>query len=150
MGLLPLLLGLVFPACASEGAEGLQVPPPMDMTAIVRPSSPNTFLAAPEGFAPPPDRVTTLAADPDRLYGTARRAVLAQERVFLHAEYPERRQLHVVARSARANYPDLVTIQVTADGRLVIWSRSVYGRKDFGANEARVTAWLGAIDAAMR
>ncbi len=52
------LIGLVLPACGFPAAEGLPAPPPMDVAHIVRPSSPNTALAAPEGFTPRPDVVT--------------------------------------------------------------------------------------------
>ena len=52
-------------------------------------------------------------------------------------------------RSALLNFPDLVTVQVeqvAADrSTLVIWSRSVYGRSDFGVNRKRTEAWLAAL-----
>lgn len=149
MRLLPMLLGLVFPACGAEGIDGLPVPPPMDMAHIERPATPNTFLAAPAGFTPAPDRVTLFKAPPEALYAAVKRVALAQERVFLQAEYAEARQIHFVARSAMANYPDLIAAQVTPEGGLILWSRSVYGRKDFGVNEARVTAWIAAIERAL-
>jgi uncharacterized protein (DUF1499 family) len=47
------------------------------------------------------------------------------------------------------NFPDLVTVQVNAEGAdrstLVIWSRSVYGRSDFGVNRERTLSWLAAL-----
>ena len=147
MRLLPMLLGLVFPACGQEGVDGLPVPPPMDITRIERPASPNTALAAPEGFSPTPDVVTHFKADPARLYAAIRAVAARQERVFLHAVYDEARQAHYVARSAQANYPDLITVQATPEGGLVMWSRSVYGRRDFGVNAERVAAWVAAIGA---
>ena len=52
------LIGLILPACGFPRREGLPTPPPMDLAHIVRPASPNTALAAPEGFDPPPDIVT--------------------------------------------------------------------------------------------
>lgn len=149
MRLLPMLLGLVFPACGYEGTGGLPAPAPIDLARIERPATPNTYLAAPAGFTPAPDRITTTRSDPDLLYTTLKRVILAEDRVFLHAEFPERRQIHVVARTEAANYPDLVMATVTADGNLVLWSRSVYGRKDFGANEARVTGWLADLARAL-
>ncbi len=146
MRLLPMLLSLVFPACGGEGIEGLPVPTPMDMARLERPATPNTYLAAPAGFAPAPDRVTAFKAPPDALYAAVKRVAMAQERMFLHAEFADIRQIHFVARSAMANYPDLIAVQVTPEGGLILWSRSVYGRKDFGVNEARVIAWLAAIE----
>ena len=149
MGLLPMLLSLVFPACGYEGTGGLPAAVPIDLARIERPATPNTYLAAPAGFTPAPDRLTTFKLDPDLLYSTLKRVALAEDRVFLHAEFPGQRQIHVVARSATANYPDLVMATVTPEGGLVLWSRSVYGRKDFGANEARVTAWLADLARAL-
>ncbi len=44
-------------------------------------------------------------------------------------------------------------IRVLPDGaaqaHLILWSRSLYGRSDFGANRRRVVAWLAALDAAL-
>ena len=54
------LVGLVLPACGFPGAQGLPPPPLMDTAHIERPSSPNTALAAPDGFSPKPDIVTPI------------------------------------------------------------------------------------------
>lgn len=149
MRLLPMVLSLVFPACGEEGTGGLPVPTPVDIARIVRPETPNTYLAAPPGFVPAPDAVVAAGRDPAQLYGAIRRIALAHEGVFLHAEFADRQQIHFVARSPLANYPDLVMAAVTPEGGLVLWSRSVYGRKDFGANAARVTAWLADLARAL-
>jgi hypothetical protein len=150
MRLLALLLGLVLPGCSGKGPEGLPVPPPMDMAAIVRPSSSNTALAAPEGFRPPPDIVTRrYDVPPDQLYEAIRRVALAQPRTWLQVAYDDRLQAHFVARSAVFNFPDLIAVQVNPDRTLVLWSRSVYGEGDFGVNRKRLQAWLAALDATL-
>ena len=150
LNLFHLLVGLILPACGFVGAAGLPVPARMDMTAIVRPKSPNTALAAPEGFSPAPDIVTQpYAAPPDRLFAAIERVAGAQERVFPQIRFPEDRQAHFVARSAVFNFPDLIAVQVTPDSGLILWSRSVYGRGDFGVNRARLQTWLAALDAAL-
>ena len=82
------------------------------------------------------------------------RAVAAAEpRTYPAAAYPERMQLHWVVRSAVWNFPDLVTGQVLADGpdaaQLILYSRSVYGYGDFGANRRRLDHWLAALRAAL-
>jgi uncharacterized protein (DUF1499 family) len=55
-----------------------------------------------------------------------------------------------VARSAVFNFPDLVTVQVVAQGEnastLVLYSRSVYGHSDLGVNRRRLRAWLDALN----
>jgi hypothetical protein len=144
------LLGLILPACGAEGAAGLPVPAPMDMTRIERPTTPNTFLAGPAGMRPAPDVVTLEWLLPaPALYEKARVLFARQTRSFVAAEFPDRLQLHYVVRSALLNFPDLVTVQVNAEAAdrstLVIWSRSVYGRSDFGVNRDRTNAWLAVL-----
>ncbi len=145
-----LLLGLALPGCSGHGAQGLPVPPPMDMAHIVRPATPNTALAAPAGFAPTPDITTRrYGMAPEALYQAVRRVAAAQPRTHAQVAYDDRRQAHYVARSALLNFPDLIALQVNPDGTLVLWSRSVYGQSDLGVNRRRLTRWLAALDAAL-
>jgi hypothetical protein len=144
------LLGLILPACGADGAAGLPVPTVMDMTRIERPATPNNFLAGPAGMQPNPDQVIGDWNVPAPvLYEKARDLFAGQPRTYTAAAFPEHLQVHYVVRSALLNFPDLVTIQVNsvaADrSTLVIWSRSVYGRSDFGVNRERTTAWLAAL-----
>lgn len=52
----------------------------------------------------------------------------------------------VVIRTPLVRWPDLVSIEFlsTGDGQstVAIYSRSIYGRSDLGANKARVGRWL--------
>ncbi|HEX3996478.1 MAG TPA: DUF1499 domain-containing protein [Acetobacteraceae bacterium] len=144
------LLGLILPACGADGAAGLPVPTVMDVTQIERPATPNTFLAGPAGMQPKPDLVVGAWHLPAPvLYEKARDLFAGQPRTYIAAAFPDQLQVHYVVRSALLNFPDLVTIQVNsvaADrSTLVIWSRSVYGRSDFGVNRERTTAWLAAL-----
>ncbi|HEY1933527.1 MAG TPA: DUF1499 domain-containing protein [Acetobacteraceae bacterium] len=144
------MLGLLLPACGASGAHGLPVPPPMDTAHIVRPASPNTALAAPAGFAPPPDIVTPVYAAPAaRLYADIEAVAAAQPRTYPAAAYPDRLQAHWVVRSAALNFPDLVTAQIAPAGpdaaTLVLYSRSMYGYSDLGVNRDRLEAWLAAL-----
>lgn len=144
------LVGLVMPACGAEGAAGLPVPVPMDMTRIERPSTPNTFLAGPQGMTPAPDLVTAVKPRPAAaLYKAARAVFERQPRTFVAASFPDQYQVHYVVRSALMNFPDLVTVQVTSAGAesstIAIWSRSVYGQSDLGVNKKRVEAWLALL-----
>ncbi len=148
--LLPLLLALLLPACRGTGAEGIDPPVVIDMSRITRPSTPNTALAAPAGFSPAPDVVTPrYPVDPDRLFAVIRTVALAQANTVAHGDVGVPRQAHFVARSALMKYPDLIAVQVTPDADLILWSRSIYGRSDFGVNQARLMAWLAALDAAL-
>jgi uncharacterized protein (DUF1499 family) len=144
------LLGLLLPACGAEGAAGVPAPVPMDMTRIERPTTPNTFLAGPADMRPAPDLVTESHTLPAAaLYAKAEALFASQPKTYIAAAFPDRLQAHYVVRSALLNFPDLVTVQVNSDGTgrstLVIWSRSVYGRSDFGVNRDRTNAWLAAL-----
>jgi uncharacterized protein (DUF1499 family) len=144
------LIGLALPACGFPAAEGLPTPQPMDTTQIVRPASPNTALAAPQGFNPPPDIATRSYPMPaDRLFAVVQTVAARRTRTWQAASYPDRLQVHYVARSAVFNFPDLIMLQVTRDTSdssfLIMYSRSVYGRSDLGVNRRRVETWLAAI-----
>jgi len=151
MRVLPLLLALLLPACRGTGAEGLDAPQLIDMARLERPGTPNTALAAPAGFVPAPDIVTRrYAVAPDRLLAAVQAVAVAQPRTVVHAVFADRQQAHFVARSALLNFPDLVAVQVTPESGLILWSRSIYGRSDFGANKARLEAWLAALEARLK
>jgi uncharacterized protein (DUF1499 family) len=144
------LIGLILPACGFPAAEGLPTPPPMDTAQIVRPTSPNTALAAPDGFHPPPDIVTpSYPLQADRLFGVIQAVAAGQPHTYPASLYPDRLQAHYVARSALFNFPDLITVQVTpanpGSSTLIVYSRSVYGRSDLGVNRKRVDTWLAAL-----
>jgi len=149
------ILGLILPACAATGANGLPVPPLLNVAHIKWPASPNTALAAPAGWTPKPDIVTPVYPVPaDRLLAAIGRVAGARPRTFLAAAYREGRQLHWVVRSAVFNFPDLVTAQAMshdpAGSTLLLYSRSVYGYGDFQVNRQRLTVWLAALDNAVR
>jgi uncharacterized protein (DUF1499 family) len=144
------LIGLVLPACGFPAADGLPTPPLMDVAHIVRPASPNTALAAPAGFTPPPDIVTpTYNIPADGLFMLFQGVAAAQPRTYLAALYAEPLQVHYVARSAVFNFPDQIMVQIQKDGpdrsNLIMYSRSVYGESDFGVNHKRLETWLAAI-----
>lgn len=153
------LLGFLLPACGASGAQGLPAPAPFDVARIERPASPNTALAAPAAFAPRPDLVTpTYDVPPQRLFAAVRTVAAKQSRIFLAAEDPVALQAQWVARSQLLNFPDLVVAQVLAaparenhpaGSQLVLYSRSVYGYSDFGANRRRLRSWLVAIGEAV-
>ena len=77
----------------------------------------------------------------------------SQPRTELLAEDVEGLQADYVQRSARFRFPDIITVRfisVSASrSTLVIYSRSIYGRSDFGVNRKRIHAWLRAFSAAL-
>jgi uncharacterized protein (DUF1499 family) len=144
------LIGLFLPACGFPAAEGLPAPKLMDVAQIVRPSSPNTALAAPAGFNPPPDIVTPHYALPaENLFALVQQIAASQPRTFPASLYADQLQAHYVVRSAVFNFPDQVMVQVRKDGPdgsdLIVYSRSVYGESDLGVNRKRVETWLATL-----
>ncbi len=128
---------------------------PRDVGSLVRPASPNTALAAPDGFRPVADLISpTYAVSARKLYAVLRTVAAANPRTALDAAFDEALQAHYTVRSAVFGFPDLVWVQALEaepdrSGAL-IWSRSVVGRYDLGVNKARVRAWLAAVDAALQ
>ncbi|MEJ0017401.1 MAG: DUF1499 domain-containing protein [Acetobacteraceae bacterium] len=143
-------VGLFLPACRATGPRGLPAPERLDLRQLRRPASPNSALAAPAGAVPAPDLVTPrypVAAV--RLYAAVVAVAAGQPRTWLAAEFPAERQAHFVARSALLNFPDLIVAQADEAGpgasTLALYSRSVYGYSDLGANRQRLHAWLAAL-----
>ena len=62
------------------------------------------------------------------------------------AEDKEGQQSDYVQRSARFRFPDIITVRFisvsSSQSMLAIYSRSVYGKSDFGVNRERIDAWL--------
>lgn len=144
------MIGLLF----SRGAAGVPPPLPVDFATLALPPSPNTCLLTPS-TAP---GVGHLHRDPfpvstDDAFAAIRATAAAQPRTFPLAEYPGRRQAQWVARTRLMNYPDIVVAEVAPAGDgtgLWLYSRSLLGWSDLGANRARVMAWLGEFEARLR
>ena len=117
MGILPLLASLFFPACATSGGAGLPLPGALAPVTIVRPATPNSALAAPAGFAPPPDIITPLyrLAAP-RLLAAIEAVAASQPRTTLQVAYPAELQAESVVRSRTFNFPDLVLAETRLGG----------------------------------
>ena len=149
MRLAAMILGLILPACGTRGPAGLPAAVPLDFAALHRPASPNTALAGPAGTASTPDMVSEHFDVPaPLLYAALRRVADTEPRVFLLARFDDQQQAAYVARSAFWNFPDLVQVAAVPDGtgsRPVIYSRSFYGRYDFGVNRKRIEAWLARV-----
>ncbi len=131
--------------------------PPGDHRAVrfetlVLTSKPNQYLVC------PPDLCTEAKAHQespqfdrtaDDLRAAFETVVLGSEAVTKMAESED--TLDVVARTPFVRWPDWVTVRFIPLGEnrstLAIYSRSVYGRSDFGANKRRITNWLARLSA---
>lgn len=156
MNPLPWMLGLFLASCAGQGADGVPLPPYTDMRKIERPSSPNNAVAGPAGSGRQAvDLITEpYAVAPQALYPIVKAALSTMPNTYLLAEYADRTQMHFVVRSKVLNFPDIVSIQIETGGRegeslITLYSRSIYGYYDFGANKARLLPLLARIDQAI-
>ncbi len=109
---------------------------------------PNDFLMCPPGFcdANPHTDSPVFDVSVEQLRERWREVVTVQPRVKLLAEDEEGQQSDYVQRSARFRFPDIITVRFIAvsysRSTLAIYSRSIYGRRDFGVNRKRIDAWL--------
>jgi len=138
----------------SRGANGVPAPVPVDFATLVLPPSPNTCLLTPTS-APGAGHLQRDAfpVSPEAAFDAIRAVAAAQPRVFPLAEYADRRQAQWVARTRLMNYPDIVVAELAPTGGgtgLWLYSRSLIGWSDFGANRARVMAWLADFENRLR
>ena len=150
VGMLPLLLSLIFPACGKAGAQGIKPPGLVDFNHLTLPKSPNKALAAPVGFTPNPNLTTPrYKVPPAMLFAEIASVAAAEPRTYKLDSHPAHFQAAWVVRTPVANFPDVVEVAVRPDGAdgsaLILYSHSIYGYSDFGTNAARLQRWLSAI-----
>lgn len=138
----------------SRGAAGVPATGPVDFAALVLPPSPNTCLLTPSS-APGVGHLhrEPFPAGPEAVLAAVRATAAAMPRTFSLADYPERHQAQWVGRTRLMNYPDIVVAEAAPSGGgtgLWLYSRSLVGWSDLGANRARVLAWLAEIEARLR
>ena len=119
---------------------------------LVRPSSPNTYLVAPEGVCASsvPDRITELmATEPAALFKLVQNIIAAEASWDISHSDAASGTIGFVATSKLMRYKDDIDILIlpaegtSTDSRLAIYSRSRVGYSDMGANRKRV---LGLLD----
>ena len=142
-------------AIRSRGPEGMPAASLLDFDAgFALPASPNAHLVAPPGSALPAHRRhPMIGAAAEQVWETVLATAEAQPRTWQVGLWPERLQAQWVVRTPLLNFPDLVTAQVEAmpgGSGVVLYSRSLIGWSDIGANRRRARRWLRALDAAMR
>ncbi len=120
----------------------------VDFAELKLTDKPNQFLVCPADFcgANPHAIGPVFELSLERLRARWRGVVAAQPRLELLAEYEDASQIDYVQRSARFRFPDIITVRFIsappARSTLAIYSRSIYGRSDFGVNRERIDAWL--------
>ena len=124
----------------------------IDFATLALDGRPNQHLVCPEGFC----AASPHAASPVfEMSATALRdrwmaMIERQPRVTRTGTDDAALHYDFVQRSLVFRFPDAITVRFIAldEGRatLAIYSRSYYGRDDFGVNRRRVEAWLAALE----
>lgn len=113
--------------------------------------TPNEFLAAPEGItALSPHLETAVYPErPEELLARFDDIVRAAPRTRHVAGDVDSGMVTYVQRTPVIGFPDFITVKAVQVGEgagLIVYSRSRYGRGDFGVNRARVERWLERLD----
>ena len=123
----------------------------MDPARVAAISPTNAYLVAPDGAteAPPNRPSPVFAMAPEALAAAFDRVVMAAPRASRLAGSPEIGWTTYVQRTKLMGYPDYISVRAIAvegGAALIVYSRSRYGKGDWGVNEARVTGWLEQLD----
>lgn len=117
---------------------------------LLRPS----FLACPRGYcAARPELTTPVFALPWlRLREDWIKTIAARPRVVQVETGSQGRRIVYIQHSPVFGFPDIVTVEFAALGPdrsgIALYSRSRYGRSDFGKNRERVEDWLRLLEKA--
>jgi uncharacterized protein (DUF1499 family) len=128
---------------------------PLDFKSLRLSRRPNQWLVLPPGFAgatAPHAESPIFPVAPRALMQAVKGLATEQPRTALVRGDAGNGQAEFVARSRVFRFPDRITVGVFAvpgageRSALAIWSRAVYGRRDFGVNRARVERWLRLLE----
>ncbi|MEO1656212.1 MAG: DUF1499 domain-containing protein [Pseudomonadota bacterium] len=146
---LALLIG-----CAGTPAAQVEEPAMIDFTTLKVPSSPNTWVVAPEGYlttAKADTAAPVYSQDPDAVFEKLVAIVKATPRTSSVKADPATRHISYSARVAFTVFRDDVDISVIEAGNggstLVAYSRSRVGYSDFGVNERRLNSLISKLTA---
>ena len=126
---------------------------PIDFRKLELPHTPNQYLVCPPDYCGTQPHAESVEFDVslDQLRERLRQEIAAEPRIELLADQ-DSLQFDYVQRSARFRFPDIVTVRFIflspSRATLAIYSRSIYGKSDFGVNRERVETWLRKLRAA--
>lgn len=116
------------------------------------PASPNQYLVCPPGFcrnAKPHAEAPVFEMPPQQLRERWMERIATLPLVERLGSDAALEQYDFEALTPLARFPDTITVRFlpAGEGRstLAIYSRSHYGRNDFGANSKRIQAWLALL-----
>lgn len=111
----------------------------------------NRYLVCPQGYcAAMPDRISPVFDMPAAaLYRRWMAMIERQPRITPGPANADANQYDFVQRSLVLRFPDTITVRFiplgAAKSTLAVYSRSHYGRSDFGVNRDRIDSWLAAL-----
>lgn len=125
---------------------------PVDFQTLQLGWKPNQFLVAPAGATPaaPHAVAPVFAVPPERLRDALVSVIEAEPRTRIVQRSEDGMRLTAVQQSRAMRFPDFVSVEVRpAEGgsTLLVYSRAVFGVRDFGVNQARVEDWLAKLRA---
>jgi uncharacterized protein (DUF1499 family) len=114
--------------------------------------NPNQFLVCPTGYCSAEPHLISpifpVSADTMRQRWNA--LIKTQPRIEIGKADDNEMQYDYIQRSSLMRYPDSITVKFidldNDSSTLAIYSRSHYGKSDFGVNESRIQAWLSALN----
>ncbi|MEH6631404.1 MAG: DUF1499 domain-containing protein [Halopseudomonas aestusnigri] len=110
--------------------------------------NPNQFLVCPKGYCTSTPHLISpsFALSAQDLKKSWMAMVEVQPRIEKASVDDAALQYDFIQRTEWVRYPDSITVRFIplgeASSTLAIYSRSHYGKSDFGVNEARITSWL--------
>ena len=153
IGLAAIVLGAAVRVFMSRPAQDRLTPhEQVDITALRPPLPQPSFLACPPGYCAAHPALTTpiFAVSWQGLRDAWTKMIAAEPRVVRVAEGSQERRLVYIQHSAVFRFPDIVAVEFVALGPdrsgIALYSRSRYGRSDFGKNRERVERWLGLLE----
>ncbi|WP_114391593.1 DUF1499 domain-containing protein [Oleisolibacter albus] len=122
----------------------------VDFATLVPSWKPNQYLLAPPGTttAQPQAEAPRYAVPPERLRDALVRIIEAEPRSRILERSGDGLRFTLVQTTALMAYPDFAAVEVRpapGGSTLLIYSRAVFGIRDFGVNGKRVQGWLGKL-----
>jgi uncharacterized protein (DUF1499 family) len=126
----------------------------LDFSALVLASSPNQYLVCPTDFC---QKAEAHLESP--VYGISAKVlkdvwfkvVDQQPRITIAQTDDKALKYKIVQRTALVRFPDNIHVEFLSlkknKSTLAVYSKSVYGRSDFGVNKKRINNWLDLVQA---
>ncbi len=125
--------------------------PIIEFPALELTDNPNQYLLCPKGYCKtkPHANSPLFQISAKELQAAWQKLMSAQPRTTLKSNNKTTNQLDYIQRTKLVHYPDIITVRFIEvsekQSTIAIYSRSIYGRSDFGANKARIERWMAVL-----